>query len=50
MDEKAQMLRDRFRGKVWGSVEDYRGNAFIGCWGRKETSEVGEFQKTWLEI
>ena len=50
MDEKAQMLKDRFRGKAWGRVEDYRGNAFIGCWGRKETGEVGEFQKTLSEI
>ncbi|KAF1961811.1 hypothetical protein CC80DRAFT_488217 [Byssothecium circinans] len=50
MDEKAQMLKDRFLGKVWGRVEDYRGNAFIGCWGQKRTGEVGEFQKTWSDI
>jgi hypothetical protein len=49
MDEKAQMLKERFRGKMWGNVEDYRGNAFISCWGLKETGEVGEFQKTWSE-
>jgi hypothetical protein len=48
MDEKAQMLKDRFQGRAWGRVEDYRGNAFIGCWGRKETGEVGE--KTLSEI
>lgn len=48
MDEKAQLLKERFRGKMW-NVEDYRGNAFIGCWGLKKTGEVGEFQKTWLE-
>lgn len=49
MDEKAQMLKDRFEGKTWDRVEDYQGNAFIGCWSRKETGEVGEFQKTWPE-
>ena len=47
MDEKAQMLKERFRGKMW--LEDYRGNAFIDCWGLKEAGEVGEFQNTWLE-
>ncbi|KAF2272645.1 uncharacterized protein EI97DRAFT_436730 [Westerdykella ornata] len=50
MDEKARILKERFRGKVWEQVEDYRGNAFIGCWGWKETGEVGEFQKTWEKI
>jgi hypothetical protein len=43
MDEKAQMLKEKFRGKMWGNAEDYRGNAFIGCSGLKEAGEVGEF-------
>ncbi|KAF2012501.1 hypothetical protein BU24DRAFT_425148 [Aaosphaeria arxii CBS 175.79] len=47
MDEKARMLRDRFGGRDWGRVEDYRGNAFMGCWAEKESGEVGELQKTW---
>jgi hypothetical protein len=49
MDEKAQVLQERFEGKVWGKVEDYRGNGFIGCWDQKESGEVGDFQKTWPE-
>lgn len=49
MDEKAKMLKERFQGKVWGRVEEYRGNAFIGCWGVKDTGEVGGFWKTWAE-
>jgi hypothetical protein len=50
MDEKAQMLKNRFRGKVWACVEDYQGDAFLGCWETKQTGEVGELQKTWPEI
>jgi hypothetical protein len=49
MDEKAQVLLNRFRGTVWEGVEHYRGNVFIGCWGTKITGEVGQFQKTWPE-
>lgn len=47
MDEKANMLHQRFQGKFWSSVEEYRGNAFIGCWKGKEGGEVGELQQTW---
>ncbi|KAF1845475.1 uncharacterized protein K460DRAFT_109736 [Cucurbitaria berberidis CBS 394.84] len=49
MDEKAHVLKERFQGKTWSSVEDYEGNAFIGCWGLKKTGEVGEFQEVWPE-
>jgi hypothetical protein len=49
MDKKARILKERFEGKVWDKVEDYRGNGFIGCWSRKESGEVGDFQKSWPE-
>ncbi|KAH7349039.1 hypothetical protein BKA66DRAFT_477156 [Pyrenochaeta sp. MPI-SDFR-AT-0127] len=49
MDEKATMLRERFGGKLWNSVDDYDGNAFISCWGSKDSGEVGQLLQTWLE-
>jgi hypothetical protein len=49
MDEKATMLKERFQGKSWGSVEDYQGNGFIGCWQSKQCGEVDEMLQTWPE-
>jgi hypothetical protein len=49
MDEKATMLKERFGGKTWASVDDYQGNAFLGCWESKKTGEVGDLLQTWLE-
>ncbi|KAF2181880.1 hypothetical protein K469DRAFT_713481 [Zopfia rhizophila CBS 207.26] len=47
MDEKAAMLKERFRGKTFIDVEQYRGNAFINCWVWKEAGEHGTLQQTW---
>ncbi|KAF2119147.1 hypothetical protein BDV96DRAFT_487301, partial [Lophiotrema nucula] len=52
MDERAAMLRERFEGKFFASVEDYDeegGDAFLGAWGWKidGKGEVGALEKTW---
>lgn len=49
MDEKAAILMERFEGKLWNSVEEYDGNAFIGCWESKNSGEVGDLLQTWPE-
>jgi hypothetical protein len=49
MDEKANLLKSRFRGRPWDTVADYKGNSFIGSWSFKDTGEVGQFQNTWLK-
>jgi hypothetical protein len=49
MDEKAAILKGRFEGKSWESVNDYHGNAFVRCWETKYSGEVGELLQTWLE-
>lgn len=49
MDEKATMLMERYGGKWWHGVDHYDGNAFIGCWGSKDSGEVGHLLQTWPE-
>jgi hypothetical protein len=46
MDEKAQMLKERFRGKMWGNVEDYRGKRvhwLLGAEGGWRSRGVSEY-------
>jgi hypothetical protein len=50
MDEKATMLKEKFEGKSWESVDDYKGNAFLGCSEAKHTGEVGDLLQTWSEV
>jgi hypothetical protein len=46
MDGKVEMLKQRFQGRSWHSVEECRGNAFISCWESKEGGEVERLQWT----
>lgn len=41
MDERCQVLRDRFRGKFYKDVSDYEGYAFLRAWEWKFTGEAG---------
>lgn len=47
MDEKTELLKSRFQGKLWNSVAEYTGNSFIGSWALKDAGEIGQFQYSW---
>jgi hypothetical protein len=47
MDERAVMLLERYQGKIFRDVSEYRGNACINSWATKEAGEHGTLQKTW---
>jgi hypothetical protein len=56
MDERCRILRDRFRGKFYESVNDYKGYAFLTAWQWKWTGEVSknlltpqETTREWIE-
>jgi hypothetical protein len=49
MDEKADLLKSRFQGRLWDTVANYEGNSFIRSWSSKDTGEVEQFQNTWLK-
>jgi hypothetical protein len=44
IDEKANLLTSRFEGIRLSSTEEYQGNGFVGCWGLKNTGEIGDVQ------
>lgn len=41
MDERCQILKERFRGKFYESLGDYEGSTFLRAWEWKQTGEVG---------
>ncbi|KAL8693627.1 MAG: hypothetical protein Q9218_001585 [Villophora microphyllina] len=41
MDERCDMLRERFRGRFYADLKDYRGYGFFNAWEEKELGEVG---------
>ena len=42
MDERCQILRDRFNAKFYNDISDYQGRAFIRAWEWKTTGEAGQ--------
>ncbi|ERF76830.1 hypothetical protein EPUS_09467 [Endocarpon pusillum Z07020] len=45
MDERCQVLKDRFNGKFYKDVSEYKGHAFINSWDWKDAGEVGPLVK-----
>lgn len=41
MDERCRILRDRFRGRFYASLDHYEGYAFLRAWEWKQTGEAG---------
>lgn len=41
MDERRDMLRDRFQAKFYLTLEDYKGFAFLNSWEENHNGEVG---------
>ena len=41
MDERCQIMREKFRAKFYEDVRQYEGQAFVNAWDWKITGEVG---------